>query len=299
MKSVIDRKWMKAVTLLLWSFVLTALTVFLGAAPLKVFKDLVGRVLYWGLGLGIGAALLLTPWKTLGIIFIGLVVLMGIFSDLEERGHGVFYSAVCSTLVTALLGSGAFAMWIYRVGNVWRELLQTQVDKVLAPAKQIAGLSLDTSSILAQLPSGILIVLMLSLFFAVLLEDRIRSLLFLGRGVNHHLIAFRIPDSFVWMFIAALLAAFVKLPVPAPMIQTVALNFLNVLILLFFFQGLAVVVRLFDVLRLGVMWRVLFFTLIVFQLFLFVSAVGLVDYWANFRLRFHRKTKEIENKENI
>ena len=290
---------MKASTLLLWSFVLTALTVFLGAVPLKVLKGLIGRITFWLAGIALGAGLLFTPWKSLGVIFLGLVVLVGIFSDLEERGHSVFYSAICAGLVTMLFGGGAFAFWIYRIGNGWRELLLAQVDRFLGPAKQLAGLNLDSSAVLAQAPSGIMIVLLVSLFFAVLLEDRFRLLLGLRKGLNHHLGDFAIPDAFVWMFIAALFGTFAKLPLAIAAVQTVSLNILNILILLFFFQGLAVTVRVFQILRMGVIWQVLFFVLIVFQLFLFVSAVGLIDYWVNFRLRFHRKAKEIKKRENI
>ncbi len=79
----------------------------------------------------------------------------------------------------------------------------------------------------------------------------------------------------------------------------VAVNGLNVILVLYFFQGLAVVMRAFEVLRVTGYWKFVLLVIIIMQLFLCISVLGIIDYWANFRERINRKATEWQNKENI
>jgi hypothetical protein len=93
---------LKALTLLVWSLVLTTLTGVLGAAPLKVLKAIgqSPRRVFWGLTLTLAVGLLLSPFKGLGLLYLCLVVLIGLYTDLEERGQSVLYAGFSSVLVS-------------------------------------------------------------------------------------------------------------------------------------------------------------------------------------------------------
>jgi hypothetical protein len=94
----------------------------------------------------------------------------------------------------------------------------------------------------------------------------------------------RMPDVCIWIFIASLLFAFGGFGNKA--LHAVAVNAMNVTLVLFFFQGTAVTMRFFAKIRMGWFWQTVFMVLIVLHLFLFVSLVGLLDYWFDFRTRF-------------
>jgi hypothetical protein len=173
-------------------------------------------------------------------------------------------------------------------------------EEALGPVKQLLGSSLEPETLLMQAPSGVVIFFIVSLFVAVVLEDRMRLWMRLPAGQNHHLSWFRLPDAYVWPLIVALYFAFTRASWPAwPWLQPVSLNILNVLVVLYFFQGLAVIVKAFELLRVAAFWQILFFALILPQMVLFVSVLGLMDYWLNFRVRLSRKATEWNKKENF
>ncbi len=100
----------------------------------------------------------------------------------------------------------------------------------------------------------------------------------------------RLPDGVIWLFIGALLGAFGGFEVRG--VEATSVNILNVSFVLFFFQGIAVVAKFFEKLRMGSFWQFVFMLLIVVHLFLFVSLVGLTDYWLDFRTRLNKRTTE-------
>ena len=60
--------------------------------------------------------------------------------------------------------------------------------------------------------------------------------------------------------------------------------FFNV-VAIFFFQGLGIIHQVLIFLRVGLFWQVFLVLFLVVQLFLFVSCIGLADYWLDLRLR--------------
>ena len=67
---------------------------------------------------------------------------------------------------------------------------------------------------------------------------------------------------------------------------------------LYFFQGLAVLEVAFRIFRTGAFWRFVIYFFIVGQLFLLLSAVGLIDYWVDFRSRMRRAYRREENRKH-
>jgi uncharacterized protein YybS (DUF2232 family) len=76
--------------------------------------------------------------------------------------------------------------------------------------------------------------------------------------------------------------------------QATSVNFLNVCLMLFFFQGLAVIYRFFAVFRVGFFWQALLMIIVVGQLFLLVSLLGLMDHWVDFRARLSKRREQMK-----
>jgi uncharacterized protein YybS (DUF2232 family) len=76
-------------------------------------------------------------------------------------------------------------------------------------------------------------------------------------------------------------------------LEALSHNALNVLLVLYFFQGLGVVARFFQVIKLSSFWQGFWYIMIVFQLLLLVSVLGFIDFWIDFRERLVKKTTEV------
>ena len=77
--------------------------------------------------------------------------------------------------------------------------------------------------------------------------------------------------------------------------HTAAVNLLNISGLVFYFQGLAVIVTYFATQKVSWFWQTVFLVMIVTQLFLFVAVAGLIDFWADFRAKMTKRPTDLEN----
>ena len=89
------------------------------------------------------------------------------------------------------------------------------------------------------------------------------------------------PDPLVWV----LIGSGALLMVPAGALKIIGLNSLLVILVIYFFQGIAVVSYFFEKKRFPTFLRLIFYTLLAIQqLFLLcVIGIGLFDIWINFR----------------
>jgi len=290
-----------------WAVLMTALTYVLGAASLRVLRQRLGRTGFWALAIGISAVLFAARAPQLSVAFLSLVVLMGVFAEFEELGCGLMLSSAFTLLFNTLLAAGGLALWMYYKGPTWTQVLLDAVKKVFEPLNQLSPqIQINYFDLMLQLPSIILILWMAAIYLAVLLEDRLNvgtkgevdaeALLPLPASpMRSQLPTFRLPDACVWIFIASLLGAFGGVPWRA--VEVISVNVMNITLVLFFFQGAAIVVQFFNKLRMGWFWQMLFMILIVVQLFLFVSLIGLMDFWLDFRARMAKRPTEAKREE--
>lgn len=275
---------------------MTALTYILGAVGLKVLRGKMGRLGYWSLTTAISLALFAVSAKPLAIAFFSLVVLMGVFSELEELHLSFSVSAFFTLLMNALIGAGAVALWVSRIGPKWVSLVQSAMETLLEPIGKInPNFQPNVPELMLQVPSVILIMWMGAIYVAVLLEGRL-SARDPEKGESYQptmrsqLATLKMPDPVVWLFILSLLGSFGGFEIRG--LQSVSANVLNVTFVMFFFQGIAVVAKFFERMKMGSFWQFVFMVLIVVHLFLFVSLVGLMDYWVDFRGRLDKRTPE-------
>lgn len=280
-----------------WAVVMTAtpLTYILGAAPLKALRVRLGRAGFWALGAAISGAFFGLVSPLLGIAFFSLVALVGVFDEMEEAGFSFMASGFFTLLINTLLGGGLFALWVSRTGVKWSAMILSFLDNLLKPLADLnPHLEIKALDVMLQLPSVIVVLWMAALYLAVLLESRLLGGEVVrpdGRAsMRSQLAEFRLPDPAIWIFIASLLGAFGTFQVRG--LEPAAVNVMNLCLMLLFFQGIAVVSRVFTALRMGPFWQGLLMLIIVLHLFVFVALIGLMDYWLDFRLRLDKKSAE-------
>lgn len=280
--------------LALWALVMTTITVVLGAPPLRILRLVMGRGLYWVSVVGIGLVLFGFGWKALALLFVLLAMLVGFYSELLENKWSPLSSGAVALSLTTMMGGVGFGMWVVRQGQGWHGHLVESIQKSFGQSPLLnGGLKVSVEDLLLQAPSGFVVLMMVALALLLVMEPRLKEWAGLEKGTSlQYLKEFRLPDVFVWITIASLLGSFVQ--TEYKWIQVLSMNLLNICVLLYFFQGMAVVIYIFDWMKMSPFWRTLWLVLMVIQLFLMVSVIGIIDYWMDFRHRLKKKMTQIK-----
>lgn len=288
----------KYILLILLATVLAVTTFVFGALPMRVLRRGYGRTPFW-MGLMI-ASLLVGVFVSLsyGLLILALTVAVGVFAEIEDHGGEVFTSGFAATMAAIGLSVLAVGMWIHQTKGHLLEDVRSElvplVDKI-ATMNSSAVVSVD--SVIQQLPSGLVIGVIIAIAISLIAEARMMAWFGLvvqkrpaGAPESLRLSSFRVPDVFIWLSIVAIFGAFFRHG--NELAEAVSINTLNVLVVSYFFQGLAVASRAFRVYKISAFWRSLWYVVLVLQLFLLVSLVGFVDFWLDFRERLARKPAE-------
>lgn len=276
-----------------WSVLLTALTGVVGSVPLRGLRLAAGSTLYWVLGLSSAALLGLGGWWMLGLLMVAMVTVIGLFSEFEERGHTLVGSSFGAVIITSLMLAGAFAFWVSQQGASWSSTFISKTEAYLAAVPGwTETVKVEAKDLLAQMPSAVVVVLILGLFLSLLFQRRVMLMVGVRPNPSHRLTRFTVPDAFIWVLVAGLAGTF--LASKMTLVTAVGLNLLNVAVVVFYLQGLAVVASYFETFRVGWFWQMLIMVLLVTQLFILVSVIGLLDYWVNIRARLAKRAKELE-----
>ncbi|NJL24799.1 MAG: DUF2232 domain-containing protein [Calothrix sp. SM1_5_4] len=257
-----------------------------------------GRLGFWSLTLPLCAAVYAAQAWPLAIALFSLVLLTGIFAEMEEVGLSVTLSAFFTLLINALIGAGAFTLWMSSAGSKWSQVVLTGMESVLKPVIDLnPRLQVNLNDLMMQLPSVVIILWMVALYLSVLLESRLTGTdAESAAGKNEalklkaQLADFRLPDPVIWVFIAALFGSFSGL-VPRGL-EIVSVNVLNICFMAFFLQGITVIGKFFEAVKMGVFWQFIFMVLIVVHLFMFVSLLGLMDFWLDLRARLTKRREQ-------
>lgn len=297
MTTAFRRKLFASLILTAWSVLLTALTGILGGVPLRGLRLAMGPTGFWALTIVAAAGLAIANWWMLALLYLSLVLVIGLFSELEEHGFSLVAGGAWSVVITTLMLGGGFAFWVSHEGSSWQSVLTGKVENYLA---SIPGwtdkVGIEAKDLLLQVPSLIVVVLTLGLFMGLLFQRRMAVLNGGHRGPIHHLNRFAVPDAFIWIFILSLAGTFLA---KGGWIQPLAINALNITAVVLFLQGLAVVASLFEHFKVGWLWQMLLLLILITQLFILVSLFGLVDYWMDFRSRLTKRAEESNRERKI
>ena len=258
----------KFITISSLSILLSMLTVIFGAPLLRVLRKTYGPWAFWILGLFVtGAAWLLNAQPL--ALFIGSVwMTLGAYNEMEQKGFGWWLSGILSVL----LGTGAACASIFGAFKVngintyaeVQKLVEQFTDKV---QQMNPNVKLDSSILMQQTPSAIVILLILALGVGLIFERRVFSWLNLPHekiASQLKLLEYRLPDYFIWVAMIAFLLTMVSFGGKA--IAILAVNVVNVALVLYFFQGLAVLEVFLRSVRAGVFTRVLAYIILIGQL---------------------------------
>ena len=278
------------------SGVLTAITAIFGGTPLKILRHRLGRVQYFILVLPAAAGLFYVL-PMLGIYYLTLAILIELQCEFEGHFEDVFISNFLALLSTTMLLAGALMLWSAQKGYGWIHGIEDNLTLALQNFKAVGDKAqpLAITEVMVQLPSAVAILLALNLFFACVFEKiwMPHSWRAQAKLTTKSLVNFTVPAAVVWVSIFAILGAFGKL---APVwLERVSLNIVNICVLFFFFQGLAITVQFLRVMKVSRIWRVFFLIFLSLQLFFVLSFIGFVDFWMNFRERLRRRTAQLKS----
>ncbi|NUN04329.1 MAG: DUF2232 domain-containing protein [Bdellovibrio sp.] len=280
----------KFITISSLSILLSMLTVIFGAPLLRVLRKTYGPTAFWALGAVVTGAAWLLNAQPLALFIGSIWMTLGAYIELEHKGFGWWISGLLSIAIGSVAsGLGLFGAFKKNGINTYAEIQKlaeqfSQQVQTMNPA-----VKLDPSVLVQQIPSAVVIVLILALGVGLIFERRVFSWLNLPRektASQLKLLEYRVPDYVIWIAMTAFLLTMVSFGGKATAI--LAVNILNVCIVLYFFQGLAVLEVFLNSMRAGVFTRVLTYIILVGQMLLVLSVVGLIDYWVDFRSRIQK-----------
>ncbi|MEY4617384.1 MAG: hypothetical protein RJB66_2344 [Pseudomonadota bacterium] len=223
------------------------------------------------------------------ISLLSVTLLMGLFSEIYKRYRNMFAAGFPAVAVSAAVTVSATQQWLISKGTTLALRLQEQVQIVLKQAQQVNSMvKIEPEYLLGQVPSVLAALLIMSLALALILETPISRLFGFATESEDklHLLDFKLPDSYIWIAMVSFLFSFIDIGNKS--VSMAATNVVNVMVVLYFFQGLAVVEAFFAALRVGFFVRFLTYAVFLVQLFFLVAAIGVIDFWVEFRRRFLR-----------
>ncbi len=291
--------------LILFSYLLTALTGFLGAIPLRALRQKIGSLPYWSVIVASSLAFMAVKSYELSISFLCLGIMIGLFYELNQAGRSFISSSLLSVSVTFLL----FVLGVFVSESMgvfsWRPFVAENLNNYmeLIASRSEADPKEFIQTITVQVPSVLIMILSLGLFSSLAFEKKLAK--WLQRPVDqkliHNMYNFRMPDVCIWIGIVATLGSFYQWPENESynVLKSLSTNLFNVFVFLYFFQGLAIISCFFKIFKISLFWRVFWLVFLVLQLFVAVSFLGFTDFWVNFRVKMAKhaaKAKKFNSK---
>jgi hypothetical protein len=264
------------------------------AVPMRLIRRNYGRGIYWVSHLAVAGAMIAAGLPMQAGAFLLVALMMGAYAEVETHTNSVFSAGTVA--VSIAVGAGIVALASIQrfsklnVVSAIRAELETFITQLQAVHPQTSA---NVDSLMQQLPSAVIVLLVLALAAGLIWEKRasVWAKLPWLEKTPPNLRTFSVPDIFVWLTMAAVLGSFLQHG--TPLIETLSLNMINLVVVLYFFQGIVVVSHLFEVFKVSPLWQAIWYVLIVVQLFLIVSIIGFADFWIDFRRRLAKKTTEI------
>lgn len=273
------------------SVVLSLLTVVFGAPLMRVLRITYGALAYWLLGIAVTAIFWFIEAPALSVFVGSIWMTLGIYMELERKGLRWTASALIGIIAGCLFFSGAAIfnlekLGVHNLAEAEALVKQFMTDKVFALNPD---LQVDAGLLVQLIPSAVVIILVVALGVGLMFERRVFSLLDLPRervASQLKLLEFRVPDFVIWITMTAFLLTMENFNVKA--LEILGMNIVNVATVLYFFQGLAILEVSLRTFRAGALLRAAIYIILVGQLFPAVSAIGLIDYWVDFRKRLRK-----------
>lgn len=269
------------------AIVLTLITGVLGSPFLRLLRKTQGPIRFWAAGLIVAALFLALGADLLAVLVGSIWMTLGVYSELEQRGRGWWISGLAALMAGTVVQIAGFSVILKRLGiTTWERFVALIDEKLMVFLPVEPSMRPEPALFAQQMPSVLVILLMLCLGTALIFERKLFAWTGFPRDrVASHLklLEFRVPDFYVWIALSGFLLTMVNFG--SKTLVALGLNVVNVSVVLYFFQGLAVLEVLLNALKAGAFLRLAVYLILVGQLFFMLSAVGLIDYWVDFRRR--------------
>ncbi len=273
------------------------MTIVFGAAPLKPVRTAVGAGPFWLFGVGFSILFWALRMPALGCALLLFTVMIGVWSEFEERGINVVQSALAGILSASALASATFLFMLQRDPTFWKSKVLATVEMAIASVSRMdsqLSQTLKAEDLALQIPSMLLIMLILSAALAAVLERPFSVWAGHVPAKKQKLSDFRVPDFMIWVLFPSVLGAFWQ--GVNHTVSVIATNMLNILAVIYFLQGFAILGKYFETFKVGYFWRIIWIVLFTFQLFLILALVGVIDFWADFRKHIVKRGTELKKK---
>lgn len=291
------QKTPKKLSLLVIFSVLTSLvTMFFGGPFLRVLRKTYGPIFYWLFFLIILTVTITFKTYLLLLLVGSLWLVVGISVELENLklpfSWNVFASSVLGTVIS-LLGYGA-VLNDQGISNLerFKDYFKESLDKVVRTS---AENQIDIEALIFQIPSVVMLLFLASVVVSFVFERRIyfwMKLPNLTKTYKINFVDYKASEPTIWLALVALLLSVLDLKnfnlENLKWVQILGSNFVNILVVVFFFQGFAVLEVFLRKIHSSVFFRAFTYFIFIGQLFLVLSFIGFVDFWVDFRSRLNK-----------
>lgn len=249
---------------------------------------------YWAISALLAFILYLFSSVPFVIIFSCQALLVGVFSEAIKNKISILWSGFLGCLSAVGVGAVSLSFWSKSTGIRFLDLVKEEIEQM----SQLVGqngtkLIIDSEMLFRQLPSGAIIIMILTLSLIIKFGHKFaENKYFKSDLIDKFDKDFTLPGFYIWALLIAILGGLLKNS--SGWIQTISLNALNILIVLFFFQGMSVIGCFFRIYRIGQVWQAIWYILFIFRFILVVSLIGFSDYWVGYRERLVRRAAKTE-----
>lgn len=253
---------------------------FVAPLPARFLHLQFGRLAYWAFTLASSAAL--AVWQPQWALFqFTLLLVVGLFTDLEQLHIPTFYSAIASVFISVISFILLVTAWARFQGTRLVAFLNEHLAEALTAAGQMQNVetTIKPEYILSMMPALLSIMLMFLIFV---------SLVFVRSGRREPLTAFKTPDVLIWPTIMTLAGTFLINPDEYFYAQKLSANLLYIFGAAYYFQGLSVLGFFFKRFRMNYFLKAVIFFVLGFHLFMVVIGIGVSDFWFNYRKTWYK-----------
>ena len=267
-------------------------TVLLASGPFRALRLASPFWVFWPVTAAISGGLWFAGLPFVACSFAAIALVIGLFTEIEGWGVNRGWAAIGSLVTLSAAVGTAFGAWCRFLKMSPATWLSKWIEPMVLKMKELyPSLEFDVDLIVSQVPSVVIVLGLVALAIAIVSERT--WLRFIGSGARPEELSsrkqwtsFRLWDLAIYVLMLALLAALTRHGVKS--VTIAGANVLNVMVVLYFFQGMAVVFRAFRFYGIGPFWRTLIGFVLTFQLAILVAILGVADYWLEIRRRFDR-----------
>jgi len=233
---------------------------------------------------------LMTKGVAFDTLYFGLLLATGmILGECLERHMGIQKTMGLTSIIAAGLVFAAIMVYTISQGRTLSGIMTDYMNQSLSIAKQLSpeiGMDPDMtqkliSSMMIVMPGMFMISFMTTLWLNILIIRKLLKLKGITIKSIEHLNLYKAPYMLVWVFIGCAMA----LMIPVSPVKIVGINCLIVLMLVYFFQGIAVVSFVFQKKNTPMALKGFCYFLIAVQVYVLILVIGLgfFDNWIDFR----------------